>query len=443
MAETGAPPSRNGMGRVAFASLTGTTIEFYDFFIYGTAAALVFNKVFFPALGATAGTALAFATFGVAFVARPIGSILFGHFGDRIGRKKTLVSTLLVMGLATFAVGVLPGTATIGAAAPALLVVFRICQGLAVGGEWAGATLLTAENAPPRQRGRYALFPQLGPSLAFVLASLTFLLTTVSMSDATFLAWGWRIPFLTSILLVGVGLYVRLRIEETPVFRRLAVAEKPAGVPVVEAIRRQPRDVALGAGTLITLFAFFYVGVTYLTSYGTQQLGLSRPTVLGAGIVAGSVFAVTTIISAIYSDRFGRRRTIVVSNVVAVVIGLVLFPIMDIGTAWSFGVGVSLALGVVGLTYGPVGAMLPEIFPTRYRYTGAGMAYNLAGVLGGAVTPLLAASLTASFGSYAIGGYLSGVGVVSLLCILALRETKDNVMADTGPEPEPALPAAA
>ncbi|MCE7010205.1 MHS family MFS transporter [Kibdelosporangium philippinense] len=412
------------MRRVAFASLTGTTIEFYDFFIYGTAAALVFNQIFFPALGAAAGTALAFATFGVAFVARPFGSILFGHFGDRIGRKRTLISTLLLMGIATVAVGLLPSTSAIGGLAPVLLVILRICQGLAVGGEWAGATLLAAENAPSNQRGKYALYPQLGPSLAFILASATFLDTSLSMSTASFLAWGWRIPFLASVLLVGLGLYVRLSIEETPVFRQAKPVSRR--IPLVDVLGKQPKEIILGAGALTMLFAFFYIGVTYLTSYGTQQLQLSRPTVLVVGIVGGLCFAATTVVSAIYSDRVGRRKLMLLGNGMAVALGFVLFPIMDIGTAWSFGLGVCLALGVVGVAYGPAGALLPEIFATQYRYTGAGMAYNLAGVLGGAITPLLATQLASSFGSYSIGVYLSATGLLSLVCMLAIAESKDN-----------------
>ncbi|MHA6795446.1 MFS transporter [Pseudonocardia bannensis] len=431
MAADDAPP-KNPMARIALASMTGTVIEFYDFFIYGTAAALVFNKVFFPELGAAAGTALAFATFGVAFVARPFGSILFGHFGDRIGRKKTLVSTLLLMGLSTLAIGLLPTTAAIGVLAPVLLVVLRIAQGLAVGGEWAGATLLTAENAPPEKRGLYALFPQLGPSIAFALASATFLTTALTMSEAAFLVWGWRIPFLASLILVGIGLYVRLSIEETPVFRN---STERAKVPVAEVLVRQPREVLLGAGAVTTVFAFFYIGVTYLTSYGTQQLGLPRTTVLAMGIVGGLVFAATTILGAIWSDRVGRRRMVLIGNALAVVVGLTMFPIIDLGTPLSFGLGLSLALGVVGIAYGPIGAQLPEMFSTRYRYTGAGMAYNLAGVLGGAVTPLLATQLVPALGSFAIGLYLAVVALISLGCILALRETRDVAMGAAAPAP--------
>ncbi|GLZ54558.1 MFS transporter [Actinomycetospora sp. NBRC 106378] len=423
------------MRRIALASMTGTVIEFYDFFIYGTAAALVFNKVFFPELGAAAGTALALATFGVAFVARPFGSVLFGHFGDRLGRKRTLVTTLLLMGLSTLAIGLLPSTGVIGWVAPALLVLLRVLQGLAVGGEWAGATLLTAENAPAKVRGKYALYPQLGPSVAFALASATFLTTALTMSNEAFLAWGWRIPFIGSVVLVALGLYVRLAITETAAFARRNEAGNASGstrLPVTEVLTRQPRTVLLGAGSTMAVFAFFYIGVTYLTSYGTQQLGLPRPTVLAMGIIGGLVFAATTIAGAILSDRVGRRRMVIIGNALSVVGGVIAFPIIDLGTAASFGLGLSIVLGVVGIAYGPIGAQLPELFPTRYRYTGAGMSYNLAGVLGGGVVPLIATALVATYAtSLAIGLLLAGLAVVSLACTLLLPDSVDeSISAD-------------
>ncbi|MET0189268.1 MAG: MFS transporter [Pseudonocardia sediminis] len=423
-----APPT--SMRRIAMASMTGTVIEFYDFFIYGTAAALVFNKVFFPELGAAAGTALALATFGVAFVARPFGSILFGHFGDRLGRKGTLVTTLLMMGLSTLAIGLLPTAGTIGVLAPILLVVLRIVQGLAVGGEWAGATLLTAENSPGKARGKYALFPQLGPSVAFSLASATFLLTALTMSPEAFQAWGWRLPFIGSILLVGVGLYVRLKLEETAAFKEKAAGPVSTSLPIAEVFRTRSRSVLLGAGATTAVFAFFYIGVTFLTSYGTTQLGLARTTVLTMGIIGGLVFAATTILGAIASDRIGRRNMVVIGNALSVVGGLVAFPILDIGTPWSFGLGISVILGVVGFAYGPIGAQLPELFPTRYRYTGAGISYNLAGVLGGGVVPLISAALVPVYGSFAIGLLLAGVSVLSLGCALALPKTDADSLAD-------------
>lgn len=425
------------MRRVATASFAGTTIEFYDFFIYGTASALVFAPVFFPALGPAAGTVAAFASFSVAFFFRPVGSILFGHLGDRLGRKRTLIYTLLLMGLSTFAIGLLPTAASIGVAAPILLVVLRALQGIAVGGEWAGAALLTAEFAPSGKRGTYSMFPQLGPAIAFSLSSTTFLVAALAMSPESFAAWGWRVPFLLSIVLVGVGLYVRLKITETPVFKRALERDEPAKLPVADALRHQWRQVLLAGGALTAVFGFFYTSTVYLTSYGGQAkgvgvLGLSRPTVLTAGIVGGLVFGAVVVAGAIASDRYGRRRVVLAGNVAMIVVGPVAFLIMQPGSAVSFVIGLALLIGVVGISYGPAAAYLPEIFQTRYRYTGAGMGYNLAGILGGATPLLVAAPLTAAFGGVGMGLFLTGLGVVSTLCVLALGETKD-VLMETGP----------
>ena len=431
------PPQTTSVRRVAIASCIGTTIEFYDFFIYGTAAALVFPTVFFPALGATAGTVASFATFAVAFIARPVGAMLFGHFGDRIGRKKTLISTLLLMGISTLLIGLLPGAATIGVAAPIILVLLRFGQGFAVGGEWAGATLLTAEYAPPGKRGLYAMFPQLGPAIAFVLSSSTFLITGAVLGDTNqaFLDYGWRIPFLFSIVLVGIGLYMRLAIEETPVFKaeqaeRVAEQknEAPRTLPFLDAWRFQTKEILLSAGALACLFAFFYMGTAFLTSYGTKTLGFSRPFVLSVGIASAFVFGAAIIVSALYSDRIGRRKVIMISCGLAVVWALILFPLLDTGTPIAFILGMFGTLMIFGIAYGPCGALLPEMFQTRYRYTGAGLGYNLAGVLGGAVPPLIAAPLASAYGSMAIGIMLASLGVVSLVCTWALVETKDHAL---------------
>ncbi|MEU3474586.1 MFS transporter [Rhodococcus sp. 05-340-1] len=431
------PPAvqtKTSVRRVAVASGIGTTIEFYDFFIYGTAAALVFPTIFFPALGSTAGTVASFATFAVAFIARPVGAVLFGHFGDRIGRKKTLISTLLLMGVSTFAIGLLPGAETIGVAAPIILVLLRFGQGFAVGGEWAGATLLTAEYAPPGKRGFYAMFPQLGPSAAFIFSSATFLATGLLLGDTneTFLNYGWRIPFLLSAVLVLIGLYMRLAIEETPVFRANKLAEEqapanaaPTKLPIFDAWRIQKREIITAAGALASLFAFFYMGTAYLTSYGTKTLGFDRPFVLITGIGAAVIFGVAIAVSATYSDRVGRRRVIMGACIIAVPWSIALFPVLDTGSPAAFVIGMCVTLAIFGVAYGPTGALLPELFQTRFRYTGAGLGYNLAGVLGGAIPPMLAAPLTAAFGSISIGVMLALLSVLSLVCTKRLIETKD------------------
>ncbi|WZH52262.1 MAG: MFS transporter [Nocardioides alkalitolerans] len=417
------------MRKVAVASCVGTTIEYYDFFIYGTAAALVFPTVFFPALGSTAGTVASFATFAVAFVARPLGAVLFGHFGDRLGRKRTLVTTLLLMGAATVAIGLLPTAAAIGVLAPIALVVLRFLQGLAVGGEWAGANLLTAEYAPVGKRGFYAVFPQLGPAFAFALSSATFLLSdaVLGTTDGAFLSYGWRIPFIASALMVVVGLYIRISIEETPAFRaESARAEQVVGtkrpLPFVEVVRHQPREILLSAGLMSVLFGFFYMGTAYLTAYGTAPDGaaLDRQFVLTTGIVAALALGAATLAGGVWSDRVGRRTVIITSGVLALAWALVLFPLLDTGTPLAFATGVVVTLAIFGLAFGPVGAYLPELFETRFRYTGAGAGYNLGGVLGGAVPPLLAPGLTASYGSIAVGVMLALLAVLSIACTAAL-----------------------
>ncbi|MEU0107825.1 MFS transporter [Streptomyces sp. NPDC006251] len=429
------------MRRVATASCVGTTIEFYDFFIYGTAAALVFPQVFFPALGSSAATVASFATFAVAFVARPLGAIVFGHYGDRLGRKNTLIATLMLMGISTVVIGLLPGAATLGVAAPIALVVLRFLQGLAVGGEWAGATLLAAEYAPPAKRGLYGIFPQLGAAIAFALASGTFLAVNIALgeTDPAFLDWGWRVPFLLSAVLVVLGLWVRTAIEETPAFRhareRQSGEPKRAKPPILEVFRAQPREVLLAGGVLTIVFALFYLGTAFLTSYATSTTGagLERRTVLTLNIVAAVVFGVTTAVSGIVSDRFGRRRVIVTCCALSIPWALVLFPIMDTGSVTGFAVGLLGTLAIFGIAYGPVGAYLPELFHTRYRYTGAGMGYNLGGVLGGAVSPLLAAELVGSYGGYAVGLMIAALGLVSLVSVLALGETKNRAV-DAAPD---------
>ena len=426
------------MRRVAIASCAGTTIEFYDFFIYGTAAALVFPTVFFPALGDSAATVASFATYAVAFVARPLGAILVGHYGDRLGRKKTLISTLLLMGVATVLIGCLPTADAIGVVAPVLLVILRFLQGLAVGGEWAGATLLAAEYAPPDKRGLYGVFPQLGPALAFALSSATFLIVSLFVGETSgaFVSWGWRIPFVASALLVGVGLYVRLAVEETPMFR---AETGPQRLPLLAAVTAQPREILLAAGSLTMLFAFFYTGTAYLTSYATTTLGLSRTTVLTTGLLAAVVFGAVTVLSGVYSDRVGRKRVLLAATCLAVPWALVLFRVLDQGSTVAFAVGLFITMIIFAISYGPAGALLPEMFATRYRYTGAGMAYNLAGVVGGGTAPILAAELSASSGSQAVGFMLAGFALLSLVCTLLLPETSTRAMA---PGSEPGLAVA-
>ncbi|MEN0135505.1 MAG: MFS transporter [Rhodococcus sp. (in: high G+C Gram-positive bacteria)] len=430
--------------KVAIASSIGTTIEFYDFFIYGTAAALVFPTVFFSNMPASVATLASFATFAVAFFARPVGAILFGHFGDRLGRKRTLVWTLLIMGAATIAIGLLPGSESgvfglfpngIGAVAPVLLVIMRFLQGFAVGGEWAGAVLLTAEYAPKKKRGLYAMFPQLGPAFAFFLSSGTFLTFTLAAgtnasADSAFLSYGWRIPFLLSALLVAVGLWIRLSVDETPVFkevqRRAHTATSSNKLPFLDAIRFQWKEILIAGGALASLFSLFYMGTAFLTNYATKNLGFPRTTVLTMGMIAAVFFGLSIAVSAVWSDRIGRRKVIMVSCSLAVVWALVMFPILDTRNVVFYGVGLIGTLIIFGIAYGPAGAALPELFHERYRYTGAGLGYTLAGILGGAIPPLLAAVFVANGDVMCVGIMLAGLSAVSVVCTYLMAETKDR-----------------
>jgi len=433
-----APRRRGGPRAIALACCAGTTIEYYDFFIYGTAAALVFGRVFFPGLGTAAATGAAFATFGVAFLFRPLGSVLFGHLGDRLGRTTTLIITLLLMGVSTTTIGLLPGPASIGAAAPLLLVALRAMQGLAVGGEWAGAAVLAAEYAPAGQRGRYGMFPQLGPPIAFGLASATFLVTALTMSPARFVAWGWRVPFLLSVLLVAIGLYIRLRVAETPVFRQARSRGDLVRAPAIEALRCQWREILLIAGAMSVLFGVFFIGSVYLTSYAGPAspaavrggvLRLSRPEVLACGVVAAGILAGATAASAWASDRHGRRPQILLGGGAAIVWGPLAFVVMQPGSVLRFGVALAGLMAIVGTVAGPAAAYMPELFATRHRYTGAGIGYNLAGVLGGAVPLLLAPPLAARFGGIGVGMFLAVLGLLSVTCVLGLAGSDERSRA--------------
>ncbi|QFY11251.1 MFS transporter [Nonomuraea phyllanthi] len=419
-----AAPSRS---RIAAASLIGTAIEFYDFYIYGTAAALVLNTAFFPKMDSVAGSLAAFSTFAVAFLSRPLGSALFGHWGDRVGRKSMLVVSLLVMGLSTVVIGLLPGYASIGVAAPVLLVLLRFTQGIGLGGEWGGAALLATEHAPPGKRGLYAMFPQLGPSVGFVVANGLFLVLGETLSDGEFGAWGWRLPFVASLLLVIVGLYVRLKISETPVFQAAMDERRIARVPFAGLMRHQWRRVLLGAGAMTVAYTLFYTATTYCLAYGTNTLEIPKTTMLALTMVGVVFMAAGTVASAMVSDRLGRRRTLIAGTGVAIVWGLVMFPLMETRSVLLVGLALAGALGLMGLIFGPMGAYLPELFRTQFRYSGASVAYSLGGVLGGAVPPLVATGMQASgLGVMAVGVYVAAMAVLSLLCLLALPETGEE-----------------
>jgi metabolite-proton symporter len=418
-------PQGTSMKRVAMASFVGSAIEYYDFYIYGTAAALVFPKVFFPHLGTTMATVASMATFAAAFLSRPVGAAFFGHFGDRLGRKSTLIATLLIMGLSTFTVGLVPGAATIGMAAPLILLTLRLVQGFAVGGEWAGAALLSAEYAPAHARGRYGMFTQMGVGSGLVMSSLLFLAVNKTIGEASpaFMHWGWRIPFLFSAVLVAIALYVRLNVDETPVFAQ-QVRETSRMTPLAALFKTQRREVVLAAGSMIGFFTLGYLANAYFMSYAHTHVGFSPDVVLSVGLLGGVIVVVFNALSAMLSDTFGRRRVIMAALAVGVPWSFVVMPLIDTGNAALFALAMSGTYAIAASSYGPMAAFIPEIFGTRYRYSGAGVSLNLAGLVGGALPTIIAAPLLSAWGAPAIGVMMTAVVLVSLVCTVLLPETK-------------------
>jgi MFS family permease len=436
--------SRAERRRVVFASTIGTTIEFYDFYIYATAAVSVFPLLFFPAGDGNAALLASMATFGVAFVARPIGSVFFGHFGDRVGRKATLLGSLLIMGIATFLIGLLPTWYQIGLFAPAILTVLRFCQGLGLGGEWSGAALLATETAEPGKRARAAMWPQLGAPFGFILANGFFLwLTTYFGYDSTrqdltqsFLTWGWRIPFLASIAMVLVGLYVRLRLEETPVFSRAVARGERLQSPIFEVFRRNSKEILLGMFIMLATYGLFYLMTTWVLSYAIGslekgQLGLDYREFLVLQIGSVLFFAGGIPVAGHLADRFGRRKFLLWITSLIFIFGLTFesFLAADVmGTGDSANLALmmiflSVGMTLMGLSFGPMSALLPELFPTNTRYSGSGVAYNGASILGAALTPFVAAWLAGQFGPGAVGLYLAALSALTLLALWWAPET--------------------
>ena len=411
----------NGKGRVLFASLIGTTIEFFDFYIYATAAVLVFPKLFFPASDPTSALLSSFATFALAFFARPIGSALFGHYGDRVGRKATLVAALLTMGLSTVMIGLLPTYESIGLSAPLLLMLCRVGQGLGLGGEWGGAVLLATENAPPGKRAWYGMFPQLGAPIGFICSAGIFLLLTDLLTDAQFLAWGWRVPFLLSSLLVIVGLYVRLTLSETPAFLRALENNERVAVPIGTVFARHSWSLLLGTFGSLATFVLFYLMTVFALSWGTGPLAYPRGEFLILQIVAMLAFAIGIPLSAIVADRYGRRAMLIVATVAIFGFGFFFDRTFVAGDPMRMLGLLAFGLFLMGLTYGPLGTALAELFPTSVRYTGASLAFNLAGILGASLAPYAATWLAARYGVAYVGYYLAGAAVLSLMALIAIR----------------------
>jgi metabolite-proton symporter len=414
----------NTAGQVLFASLIGTTIEFFDFYIYATAAVLVFPRLFFPSTDPASGILASLATFAIAFIARPIGSALFGHFGDRIGRKATLVAALLTMGISTVAIGALPTYASMGVAAPALLSLCRFGQGLGLGGEWGGAVLLAVENAPPNRRAWYGMFPQLGAPIGFFFSGSVFLLLSERLTNDQFFAYGWRIPFLASAALVLVGLYVRLTISETPVFREALIREERVRLPMVAVFRNYRGTLVAGILASLATFVLFYLMTVFALSWGTTALHYSRATFLLIQLVGIVFFALTIPLSAVLAER-GRRRTLLWVTVAIGAFGLVLAPLLSSGIAGAT-VAMIVGLSLMGLTYGPLGTTLSELFPTAVRYTGSSLTFNLAGIFGASLAPYIATYLATKYGLQYVGYYLTGAAILTVIGLLATRETRDR-----------------
>jgi len=414
----------NSPRQVLFASMIGTTIEFFDFYIYATAAVLVFPKLFFPATDAASATLASLATFGIAFLARPIGSALFGHFGDRIGRKTTLVVALLTMGISTVTIGVVPTYHTLGFVAPLLLALCRFGQGLGLGGEWGGAVLLAIENAPLNKRAWYGMFPQLGAPLGFFLSGGVFLVLSRWLTDKQFFAFGWRLPFLASAALVLIGLYVRLTITETPVFRAALERRERVKVPMFVVFRDHAKALFIGVIVCLATFVLFYLMTVFALSWGTGPLGYSREEFLIMQLVGIVFFAITIPISAILAER-GRRSALLWITVGIGAFGLIMAKLFVAGTTQAM-LMLALGLALMGLTYGPLGTVLSELFPTTVRYTGSSLAFNFAGIFGASLAPYIATWLARNYGLQYVGYYLSAAALLTLCGLFMMRETKDN-----------------
>ena len=410
--------------QVLFASLIGTTIEFFDFYIYATAAVLVFPRLFFPPSDPNTATLASLAKFAIAFVARPIGSIVFGHFGDRVGRKTTLVAALLTMGISTVAIGLLPTYASVGVVAPLLLALCRFGQGLGLGGEWGGAVLLAIENAPPGRRAWYGMFPQLGAPVGFICSAGIFLLLSSWLTDAQFFRFGWRVPFLASAALVLLGLYVRLRITETPVFRQALQHKAPVKMPMVAVLRDQPGALVRGILMSLATFVLFYLMTVFTLTWGTTALGYTRTQFLLIQLFGILFFALTIPLSAVLADRHGRRRTLLLTTIAIALFGFVLAPWLQAGTLGAMAT-LAVGLSLMGFTYGPLGTALAELFPTEVRYTGSSLTFNLAGIFGASLAPYAATWLAKGYGLPYVGYYLTASALLTLIGILWSTETKD------------------
>ncbi len=437
---------QSNMRKVALTALAGTSIEWYDFFLYATAAALVFPAAFFPGSSPTIGLILSFGTFAFGFIARPLGGILFGHFGDRVGRKKTLVIALVLMGVASTLIGLLPTYSTIGIAAPVLLTVLRFAQGLAIGGQWGGAMLLLTESAPADQRGYYGAYAQAGAPVGVILANLAFMIISAMVSEEFFMNWGWRIPFIASVLLIAISMYIQLHMEDTDAFKELEAAKIKKQLegkveqaqpikrsPVLEALVKYPKRIALAAGAFLSIQVTFYILIGFVLAYGGDPNGaaLSRDSMLGAVLLASAIQIPTQFMAASWSDRHGRRGIFMLGAILTGLWAFVLFPLIDTGNFWLIVVAISGGLMFLGMMYGPQAAFFTELFSTEVRYSGASLGYQIGAIVGGAFAPTIATILWTEYDIIWVSVYIAIASALSLLSVVYLTETYKTSLHDT------------
>jgi metabolite-proton symporter len=410
----------NSLQHVLFGSLIGTTIEFFDFYIYANAAVLVFPQLFFPGTDSTTSVLQSLATFSIAFFARPIGSAVFGHYGDKIGRKTTLVVALLTMGISTVCIGFLPSYASIGIVAPILLMLCRFGQGVGLGGEWGGAVLLAIENAPPHKRAWYGMFPQLGAPIGLLLSGGTFLILTDTMSSEDFLDYGWRIPFIASSLLVLVGFYIRLKITETPAFEHAKEEQEEVKIPFITLLKSYRKELFFGTFAAVTTFVVFYLMTVFMLNWNTKELHFSNKEALLMQLFSVLFFAAFIPISAVIADKIGRRKMLIYASVAIAVFGLFFSPFLNSGNTILVTLFLCLGMALMGFTYGPIGTFLSELFPTTVRYSGASLTFNLAGIIGAAFAPMIAIWIATHYGLSYVGYYLAAAAVISVISLLVI-----------------------
>ena len=430
--------SNSNMQKVALTALAGTSIEWYDFFLYGAAAALIFPTAFFGEATPSTALILSLLTFAAGFIARPIGGIIFGHYGDRVGRKKTLVIALILMGVSSTLIGLLPTYAMIGVTAPILLTALRFAQGLAIGGQWGGAMLLVTESAPSDKRGYYGAFAQAGAPVGVILANLAFIITSSLVSEESFYSWGWRIPFLASAILIGISMYIQLNLEDTKAFKELQAMREghedsnqgAQRSPILKAIKKYPSRIALAAGAFLSIQVTFYILIAFLLAYGVSSAEISRDDMLAAVLIASAIMVPSQFIFSSYSDRHGRKGIFMAGAIFTGLWAFAIFPLVDTGNFWLIVLAITMGLIFVGMMYGPQAAFFTELFSTEVRYSGATLGYQFGAILGGAFAPTIAAFLWNNYGIFWVSVYIAFASLLTLFSVMALTETYQNNLSD-------------